>query len=319
MAVRAGLRGLFILFLIGSPTSPALASEEPITPLPARVAQDPARVAIGRRLFNDSRLSANGAVSCASCHDLTKGGADGRDHSIGFDGKRTTVNAPSVFNASFNFRQFWDGRADSLEAQIDVVVTNPIEMGSTWADVVARVGRDPDYRAKFAAAYRGAVSKAAIEDAIATYERTLTTPDSRFDRYLRGERNALSAEEEDGYVKFKRYGCIACHQGVNIGGNMFQRFGVMGDYFSDRGSPTDADLGRQRVTGAESDRHVFKVPSLRNVALTAPYLHDGQARTLEDAVRMMFKYQLGRSASPADTAAIVKFLQTLTGDQAFQP
>jgi cytochrome c peroxidase len=318
MVVRAGLRILAIL-VVGSSTALAIPPEEPIKPLPPRAIQDPARVALGRQLFSDPRLSANGGVSCSSCHDLAKAGADGRDHSVGFDGKRTAVNAPTVFNASFNFRQYWDGRADSLEAQIDTVVTNPVEMGSKWDDVVAKVSQDARYQAAFAGAYRGGVTKSAILDAIANYERTLTTPDSRFDRYLRGDRDAISAEEKDGYTKFKRYGCVACHQGVNIGGNMFQKFGVMGDYFADRGATSDADLGRFRVTGAESDRHVFKVPSLRNVALTAPYLHDGSAKTLEDAVRVMFKYQLGRNASAGDTAAIVLFLRTLTGDQSFQP
>ena len=318
MSLQAVAR-MVVAACIVSSSGAAPANEEPIRPLPPRAAQDPARVAIGRRLFNDTRLSANGAVSCASCHDLAKGGADGRDRSVGFDGRRTATNAPSVFNASFNFRQFWDGRADSLEAQVEIVVENPIEMGAKWSEVVAMVRLDPDYRAAFAAAYGGLIARSSIADAIATYERTLTTPDSRFDRYLRGETGALSDEEKDGYAKFKRYGCVACHQGINIGGNMFQRFGLMGDYFADRGSPTDADLGRLRVTGVETDRHVFKVPSLRNVALTAPYLHDGQAGTLEDAVQFMFKYQLGRSASPTDTASIVKFLRTLTGDQAFQP
>lgn len=287
--------------------------DEPIKPLPLSLNQDPARVALGARLFADKRLSANGQVACASCHDLARGGADGRVRSVGFAGKLTGVNAPTVFNAALNFKQFWDGRADTLEAQIDMVVENPVEMGARWSDVVATVGRDDYYRNGFASAYGGAVTKANIINAIVSFERSLLTPNSRFDRYLRGDNGAISAAEKLGYAKFKQYGCVACHQGVNVGGNMFQKFGVMGDYLGRRGAPTPADLGRFQVTRQEADRHVFKVPSLRNVALTAPYFHDGSAATLDDAVDVMFRYQLGRSASRDDKTAIVKFLNTLTG------
>ena len=174
-------------------------------------------------------------MSCASCHDLAKGGADGRVHSIGFGGQPTPVNAPTVLNAALNFKQFWNGRSDSLEAQISAVVQNPIEMGSKWEDVVAKVSQDAGYQRSFASAYKDGVTQANIQNALATYERTLVTPDSRFDQYLRGATNAISAEEKAGYAKFKQFGCIACHQGVNVGGNMFQKFGVMGDYFAKRG------------------------------------------------------------------------------------
>ena len=288
--------------------------DEPIQPVPLTLKQDPARVEIGRLLFQDARLSANGRVSCASCHDPSKGGGDGRARSSGFNGALTDVNAPTVFNAALNFRQFWNGRADSLEAQIDLVVQNPVEMGSAWVDVVQRVQQDAKYKTAFGAAYKDGVTKANIQNAIATFERTLITPNARFDKFLRGDVNAISAAEKAGYAKFKQYGCVACHQGVNVGGNMFQKFGVMGDYFARRGSPTQADLGRYLVTGLDSDRHVFKVPSLRNVALTAPYFHDASAKTLEDAVAVMFKYQIGRVASQEDRDAIVSFLNTLTGE-----
>ena len=292
--------------------------DEPIKPVPAAPSQDPARVDIGRRLFADVRLSVNGAVSCASCHDLTKGGAGGLVRSTGFGGLPTAVNTPTVFNAALNFKQFWDGRADSLEAQIEEVIRNPIEMGSKWEDVVAKVSGDRGYSAAFGRAYTDGVTKANIQNAIASYERTLVTPDSRFDRYLRGDRNAISESELSGYAKFKRYGCIACHQGVNVGGNMFQKFGVMADVVK-RGGSTEADLGRFNVTRDEADRYVFKVPGLRNVALTAPYFHDGSAATLEDAVDVMFRYQLGRHASKVDKEEIVRFLGTLTGAPASAP
>jgi cytochrome c peroxidase len=293
--------------------------EEPIKPIPQRVQVDTAKAAIGRQLFRDPRMSGNGRIACSNCHQLTKGGADGQSHSVGFDGKLTSVNAPTVFNAALNFKQFWNGRADSLESQIDLVVQNPVEMGSSWSEVTSRIAQDPGYQRAFAAAYKDGISKDNIENAIATYERTLITPNSRFDRYLRGEANALSAQEKAGYSKFKQYGCIACHQGVNVGGNMFQKFGIMGDYFHDRGKPVEADLGRFRVTNDPSDAHVFKVPSLRNVAMTAPYFHDGTAATLDEAVGVMFKYQLGRVASRDDKAAIVSFLNTLTGDVSDHP
>jgi cytochrome c peroxidase len=304
---------MFAAAQMGSVHAFAAALEEPIKPVPALVVQDPAKAAIGRSLFNDRRLSRNKAVSCASCHDLARGGADGRDRSIGFNGQPTAVNTPTVLNAALNFKQFWNGRADSLEAQIDAVVQDPVEMGSTWVDVVGEVSRDPAYNAAFAKAYREGVTKAAIQNAIAAYIRTLITPDSRFDRYLRGDRSAITDEERSGYAKFKRYGCIACHQGVNVGGNMFQKFGVLADYLAQRPTGTSADLGRFLVTGDTADKYVFKVPSLRNVALTAPYFHDASAKTLEDAIDVMFRYQLGRLASSDDKREIAKFLNSLNG------
>lgn len=301
---------------------PAVATpaNEPIVPLPATLNINPARAEIGRQLFHDSRLSANGRVSCASCHDIAKGGADkGRRYSLGLHGVATTVNTPSVLNAALNFRQFWDGRTDSLEGQIEEVIQNPKEMGSRWENVVQLVSRDPKYSSAFAATYPEGVTKKSIQNAIASYERTLITPESRFDKYLRGKSGAVTTKEQLGYMMFKRYGCVACHQGKNIGGNMFQKFGVMADYFAHRGKPTDADLGRIVVTGKAEDKHVFKVPSLRNVELTAPYFHDGSAATLEEAVDVMFRYQLGRIAAPEDKGAIVAFLKSLTAQPGTKP
>ncbi|WP_137820633.1 cytochrome-c peroxidase [Pseudomonas sp. 2FG] len=311
---------LTLAILLGLPCQISAAPlDEPIKPISTLLTQDPARAEIGRQLFHDVRLSANNSVSCVSCHDLGKGGADSRDHSVGFSGKLTGVNAPTVLNAALNFKQFWNGRADSLEAQVNAVIQNPVEMGSEWEDVVAKVSRDAKYQTAFAAAYPDGVTQANIQNAIATFERTLITPNSRFDQYLGGDSNAISAAEKAGYARFKQYGCVACHQGVNVGGNMFQKFGVMGDYFETRGNPTEADLGLYLVTQEESDKHVFKVPSLRNVALTAPYFHDATAKTLEDAVDVMFKYQLGRVASKEDKVSIITFLHTLTGELEGKP
>jgi cytochrome c peroxidase len=206
-----------------------------------------------------------------------------------------------------------------LEGQIEAVIQNPNEMGSKWENVVRLVSGDPKYSRAFAATYPEGVNKKSIQNALASYERTLITPASRFDKYLRGNSGAITTTEQLGYMMFKRYGCVACHQGKNVGGNMFQKFGVMADYFAQRGKPTDADLGRLVVTGKVEDKHVFKVPSLRNVELTAPYFHDGSAGTLEDAVDVMFRYQLGRIAAPGDKAAIVAFLKTLTAQPGTEP
>jgi cytochrome c peroxidase len=300
--------------------APALAAPaaEPIQPVPQSLRQDPAKAALGRRLFSDTRLSVNGRVSCASCHDLARGGADSRGASLGLDGKPAALNAPTVLNAALNFRQFWNGRAETLEAQIGQVVENPAEMGSRWPDVVRKVQQDPDYRSGFAAAYKDGVTRANIENALASFERTLITPNSRFDRFLRGEQGVLTAAEQAGYARFKKYGCIACHQGVNVGGNMFQKFGVMEDYPARSGTQRP-DQGRYALTGSEEDRRVFKVPGLRNVARTAPYFHDGSAATLEQAIDVMFKYQLGRPGSAQDKALIAQFLATLSAQPGAQP
>ncbi|ALI02535.1 cytochrome b6 [Pseudomonas sp. FW306-02-F02-AA] len=300
-------------------TASAEPLDEPLKPLPPVPVQDPQRVELGRQLFNETRLSVNNSLSCASCHHLEKGGADNKQFSIGFDGKPLVVNTPSVLNASLNFREFWNGRAATLEDQIHAVVESPTEMGSNWEHVVQMLSTDPTYRSAFANAYPNGVTVANVENALATYERTLLSTNSRFDQYLQGNTDILSLDEKYGYQRFKDYGCIACHQGVNIGGNMYQKLGVMGDYFQARGNPTESDLGRYLVTKDEEDRNVFKVPSLRNVAVNAPYFHDGAAKTLEEAVDVMFKFQLGRVPSDEDKALIIKFLKTLTGEWGGKP
>lgn len=292
---------------------------EPITPLPESIPLDARKVALGNRLFHDKRLSRDNSVACANCHVLDKGGVDGRQRSIGIGGQTVAVNAPTVFNSGFNFKQFWDGRAESLEDQIDGPVHNAGEMGSSWPEVIGKLKNDAAYVPAFANIYPDGIQEKNIKDAIATFERALVTPNSRFDKTLRGDRNTMTADELKGYRLFKNYGCIACHQGVNIGGNMFERLGVMGDYFKDRGNIVQADLGRFNVTKNEEDKHMFKVPSLRNVALTAPYFHDGSAATLEQAVIIMGKYQLGVVIPASDVALITAFLKTLTGEYAGKP
>lgn len=295
------------------PEIPA-ATGEPISPLPQAIALDSRKVSLGNLLFHDKRLSHDDSLACAGCHALDKGGADGLPRSRGIGGQTSDTNAPTVFNSGFNFKQFWDGRADTLEQQIDGPVRHPKELGSNWPEIIAKLGQSADYRRRFADIYRDGIQAANIKDAIATFERALVTPNSRFDRYLRGDARALTAAELEGYRLFKSYGCVACHQGVNVGGNMFARFGVMRDYFKDRGNITPADRGRFNVTGDLLQMHVFRVPSLRNVALTAPYFHDGSVRTLAQAVEIMGKYQLGVTIPPHDVAHMVAFLNTLTGD-----
>ena len=285
---------------------------EPILPLRAPAAQDARLVRLGERLFKDPVLSRDGSVACSSCHDLGAGGDDGRVHSRGVGGKEGAVNAPSVFNAALNLAQFWDGRAATLEDQIDGPVTHPLEMASAWNDVERTLQANPEYAGGFQAALGAKPSRATIKAAIAAFERTLISVGAPFDLWLDGDQQALTAEQREGYQLFKAAGCIACHQGQNVGGNMYQRFGLFGDYFADRGNVTQADAGRFNVTGQETDRYVFRVPSLRNVELTAPYFHDGSAPTLTDAVRVMAKYQLGKELSEQQISQLVEFLKTLT-------
>ncbi|MDE0058595.1 MAG: cytochrome-c peroxidase [Defluviicoccus sp.] len=293
--------------------SGTLRAEEPLSPIPQQVDADPEKVRLGRALFHDPALSKDGTISCASCHDLAAGGSDGRKISIGIEGRPGKVNSPTVFNAGMNFKQFWDGRANTLEQQIDGPIQSSFEMGSLWPDVIAKLYRDADYPKLFKKIYPDGINRKNVKNAIAEFIRSLVTPNSRFDKWLSGDESALSALEKRGYALFKDYGCSSCHQGANVGGNMFQVFGVLNDYFKKRGDITEADLGRYVITGNDDDRHSFKVPSLRMAALTPPYLHDGNAATLRDAVDAMFEFQLGREAPDEDKDAIVAFIKTLVG------
>ena len=290
---------------------------EPIKPVPIMVEVNEAKAELGRRLFHDPKLSKNDTVSCATCHDLSAGGDDGAVVSTGIEGRTGFVNAPTVFNAGYNFKQFWDGRAHTLKDQVDGPVQNRLEMESIWPDVVTKLFQDEDYPRLFQENYPNdaqSISRENIKDALAEFMRSLITPNSRFDQWLRGNTEAINEHEKEGYALFKRYGCVSCHQGAAVGGNMFQVFGVINDYFRKRGNITDADLGRFNVTGNEVDKHAFKVPSLRMAAHTAPYLHDGSAETLRDAVDAMFEFQLGREAPDEDKEAIVAFIKTLAGE-----
>ena len=290
------------------------AAGEPIKPIPEETGTSADKVALGRALFHDPRLSKDDSTACVSCHDLASGGDDGRRVSIGIEDREGPINAPTVFNVGLNFKQFWDGRANTLMQQVDGPVQNPLELGSLWPEVLSKLHAHESYPKRFNALYPDGINRNNVKDALAEFMRSLTTPNSRFDQWLRGDGDALEAQEKRGYALFKHYGCVSCHQGANVGGNMFQVFGVINEYFKKRGNITDADFGRYNVTGNPADRHVFKVPSLRMAAHTAPYLHDGSAETLRDAVDAMFEFQLGREAPDEHKDDIVAFIKTLAGE-----
>jgi cytochrome c peroxidase len=293
-------------------------SEEPITPVPRDLSLDADKVRLGEMLFDDVRLSRGDVLACTSCHLLAEGGDDNRALSPGSDGELLDFNAPTVFNAGLSFRLNWRGNFRTLEEHNEAVLLNPRLMNTTWDELLPKLAADEVYRDAFAALYGSDPMPAGVLDALSTFQRSLTTPDSRFDRYLRGERDAITPAEEHGYQLFKDYGCVACHQGVNVGGNLFQRFGIFHDPFADLPMRT-ADLGRFTITGKADDRFVFRVPSLRNVAVTAPYFHDGRASTLEQAVEEMARSQLGRVLTEPEIRLIAGFLRTLTGEYRGRP
>jgi cytochrome c peroxidase len=295
------------------------AGQEPITPIAAPRDLDPAVVTLGHKLFHDVRLSAGGDLACSSCHDLAHGGDDGRAQGIGADGRPLEFNAPTVFNVALNFRFNWRGNFRELETQNEAALVDPQLMAATWDELLPRLRAVPEYARGFRAAYGRPIRREDVLDALAAFQRSLATPGARFDRFLAGDLDALTAEERQGYELFKSYGCISCHQGRNVGGNLFQRFGVFADPFAGRGAGSKGDLGRFAITGVEADRHVFRVPSLRNVAATAPYLHDGSAATLDEAVAIMGRAQLGIELPPRDIDLIVHFLGSLSGEYRGRP
>jgi cytochrome c peroxidase len=225
------------------------------------------------------------------------------------------INAPTTYNSGKIVRQFWDGRAATLEEQAAGPVHNPIEMGASWEVVIPKLEADPEYVQAFEALYpEEGITGEAIVDAIATFERSLVTVNSRFDQYLRGNKDAITEEEKQGYELFKSSGCVTCHVGSAVGGQSFERMGLKADYFEDRGNVQDVDRGQVNFTGNDDDRFKFKVPTLRNVAVTYPYFHDGQTANLTDAVKTMAKVQEGVELTDHEADLIVKFLRTLTGE-----
>ncbi|MDD5328466.1 MAG: cytochrome-c peroxidase [Sulfuricella sp.] len=284
---------------------------EPIQPVAAAKTGNPALAELGKKLYFDTRLSKSGFISCNSCHNLSMGGTDNLKTSIGHNWNKGPINAPTVLNSSMNVAQFWDGRAKDLKAQAGGPIANPGEMASTHELAVDVLQSIPGYVSEFKTVFGS--DKVTIDEvtkAIAAFEETLVTPNSRFDKWLRGDKKALNASETAGYRLFKDSGCVACHNGPAVGGNSFQKMGVVAPYKSS--SPAE---GRVAVTGKDADRFNFKVPTLRNVELTYPYFHDGEAATLRDAVDTMGRLQLGKKFTDGENAQIVAFLKTLTGDQ----
>jgi len=287
-------------------------SEGPITPIPTDSKLDANVVKLGRALFTDPRLSRDNTISCAHCHPLDRYGTDGLPSSVGIEGRVGKLNAPTVYNSAFNFRQFWDGRAGSLEEQVDGPLTHPDEMDTTSLDILKKLYDDPKFRQLAQEAFGQPLDAKLARVALATFQRSLTTPDAPFDRFLRGDESALSPLAHEGWRLFREIGCISCHQGVNVGGNMYSRLGQFDTYFIHR-EPEIVDFGRYNLTGKEEDRFKFKVPSLRNVAKTPPYFHDGAVTTLPEAVERIARSQLGVRLSTTERDALVAFLESLTG------
>lgn len=283
---------------------------EPISPIPDSAEIDETKLILGKRLFNDPNLSRDGTVSCASCHNLNNAGVDGRALSSGVDGQLGNRNAPTVFNSGLSFRQFWDGRVSTLEEQAMEVLRSPIEMDNDWDSILNYLRSNNDYQAAFEQVYGGSITQDNVLNAIADFERSLLTPNGAFDRYLKGDDDAIDQQTKRGYQLFKSYGCVSCHQGVAVGGNMYEKLGVVIPYYHEE---TAVDEGRYIQSGDDEDLLEFKVPGLRNVAQTAPYFHDGSISSLEEAVSLMAKHQLGRNLSKEEIADIVKFLQSLDG------
>ncbi len=292
-------------------------SKEPIQPIPNSFDYDSAKVELGRKLFFEPRLSKSGWITCNSCHNLSTGGADNLPTSIGHKWLSGPINSPTVLNARFNMAQFWDGRAMDLKEQAGGPIANPIEMGSNHELTVSVLQSIPDYVQWFSEVYATEemyedekITIDQVTDAIAAFEETLITPNSRFDYWLKGYDKFISKMEKEGYYLFKDKGCIACHNGVGVGGNSYQKFGIAKAYDKDTHT-----LGIYNVTKEENDKYVFKVPLLRNIELTAPYFHDASTCDLSEAVNIMAEYQLGATLNDDETSKIVAFLKTLTGDQ----
>jgi cytochrome c peroxidase len=286
-------------------------SKEHIQPIPISFDYDTAKIELGKKLFFEPRLSKSGWITCNSCHNLSTGGVDNLPTSIGHKWMLGPINSPTVLNAKFNLAQFWDGRAKDLKEQAKGPIANPMEMASNNEFAVGVLQSIPAYVQWFKEVYKDEkITIDNVADAIAAFEETLTTPNSRFDAWLNGYDDKISESERQGYDLFKNKGCIICHNGVGVGGKSFQRFGNAKPY--DKDTQT---LGRYNVTKEEKDKYAFKVPLLRNIELTAPYFHDASTWSLSEAVKIMAEYQLGGTFTEDETDKIVAFLRTLTGDQ----
>jgi cytochrome c peroxidase len=283
-------------------------AHEPIKPIPQFVEYDKEKAELGKLLFVDPRLSSDGSVACVSCHSFEHGGADPRPVSIGVRGLKGSANAPTVYNSYFNFRQFWNGRAKDLKDQANGPIHNPVEMDMVAEKIEKYLKENEYYRSLFKKVYNSEPKYDYVLEAIAEFEKALYTPNCKFDRFLRNEAK-LSAEEAKGYRLFKMYGCITCHNGVNVGGNSFQKFGLIISYKWKSDFPD-----RYAITKRPEDKNVYKVPTLRNIELTSPYLHDGSASTLQEVLKRMSYHNLGFDLNQDEISALIAFLKTLTGE-----
>lgn len=310
-----GKFSIALILLIGLPTEcfAIVSPSGPLQPLSQQTNVDAKKAKLGKELFYSPRLSKDNQVSCNSCHNLQMSGTDGKPKAIGPDNMVSEFNTPTVLNSGLFFRQFWDGRAANLNELLDSHLESKTIMDTKWQDVIDKLGNDSKLNAEFKHSYPNGLTKESAKEVIAEFINTLTTPNTRYDRYLRGDLTSLTNEEKEGLVRFMSIGCTSCHQGTNLGGNLFAKLGVTHDYFAEKGGSNQADLGRYNQTKREEDKHVFKVPSLRNVTLTAPYFHDGAVASIEDAVRLMAKYQLGIELKAEEIASIVRFLKALEG------
>jgi cytochrome c peroxidase len=270
-----------------------------------------AQVELGKKLFFDPRLSKSGFISCNSCHNLSMGGTDNLKTSIGHHWQQGPINSPTVLNSSLNIAQFWDGRAATLKDQAGGPIANPGEMASSHTVAVDILQSIPGYTIEFKQVFgTEKINIDQVTQAIAEFEKTLVTPNSRFDQWLLGNQTAISSTELAGYQLFKQVGCIACHNGEAVGGNSFQKMGLVQPY-----KTNNKAQGLAGITGKEVDRFKFKVPTLRNIEMTYPYFHDGEVESLTEAVDIMAKIQLGKKLTQSENAQIVAFLKTLTGQQ----
>ena len=286
------------------------ANDEPISPIKPPANINLGQAELGKKLYFDPRLSKSGFISCNSCHNLSMGGTDNIPTSIGDKWQQGPINSPTVLNSSLNLAQFWDGRAADLKEQAGGPIANPGEMAFTHTLAIDVLQSIPGYVREFKQVFgKDKIDIDQVTTAIAEFEKTLVTPNSRFDQWLLGKKDALTKTELEGYKLFKDSGCVACHNGEAVGGNSFQKMGLVEPY---KGNMPD---GRAAVTGNDADRFNFKVPTLRNVEMTYPYVHDGAANTLTEAVDVMGRLQLGKKFTKDENAKIVAFLKTLTGDQ----
>ncbi|MCI5166654.1 MAG: cytochrome-c peroxidase [Candidatus Electrothrix sp. GM3_4] len=307
----------FLACVVSQGASTARAADKQLEPIVPATGINKEKAELGKKLFFDPRLSKSGFISCNSCHNLSRGGTDNLKTSIGHKWQQGPINSPTVLNSSMNFVQFWDGRADTLKDQAGGPIANPGEMAFTH-DLAEEVLQSiPAYVAAFKSIFGkdeidNKIDIDQVTDALAEFEKTLVTPNSRFDKWLKGDKDAMTADEQTGYKLFMDSGCISCHYGAAMNSSSFQRMGVAEEYKAKSQSPTE---GRKDVTGKDIHRFMFKVPTLRNIELTYPYFHDGGVQTLSEAVDTMARHQLNKKFSKEENAQLVAFLKTLTGDQ----